>query len=107
LPPSATLSKTSARSVSSETTPVAAAATAAAVPPSERNVRPSPAKAVGWLLGLDLGDGCGDRSPCEKDEEDGKVAGLASSDPAAADALGQSRHHKKRKKKQKKKRDKR
>jgi hypothetical protein len=111
LPPSATLSKTFARSVSSATTPVAAAAaTAAAVPPSERIVRPSPAQAVGWLLGLGLGGGGGgDISPCEKDEEDGKVAGLASSDPAAADTPGQSRHQKKRKMMmmKKKKRDKR
>jgi hypothetical protein len=79
---------------------VAAAATATAVPPSERIVRPSPAQAVGWLLGLGLGGGGGgggDISLCEKDEEDGKVAGLASSDPAAADTPGQSRHQKKRK----------
>jgi hypothetical protein len=57
------------------------------------------------LLGLGLGGGggCGDRSPCEKDEEEGKVAGLASSDPAAADAPGQSRHQKKRKMMMKKK----
>jgi hypothetical protein len=71
-------------------------------------VRPSPAQADGWLLGLGLGGGGDDRSPCEKDEEEGKVAGLAPSDPAAADAPGQSRHHKKRKMMMmKKKRDKR
>jgi hypothetical protein len=51
------------------------------------------------LLGLGGGGGGGGGgSPCEKNEEEGKVAELASSDPAVADAPGQSRHHKKRKK---------
>jgi hypothetical protein len=64
---------------------------------------------LGLGLGLGLGGGGGgDISPCEKNEEDGMVVGLASSDPAVADAAGQSRHHIKRKMMmKKKKRDKR